>query len=134
MIFAAIAGTATPVLLVMMPGPFGITLLSIVGAMSVVGAVCKLSRWRRGDTIGSVLYAVVGWLGLLMLPALWRDGGVAPAVLWLSGGVLYSLGAVAFTKEWPRVRSTVFGYHEVWHLFTIAAAAAQFSTIWIIAT
>ena len=61
-------------------------------------------------------------------------GGVAAAALWLTGGVLYSVGAVGFAREWPRNRSTVFGYHEVWHVYTVAAAAAQFATIWIIAT
>jgi hypothetical protein len=63
-------------------------------------------------------------LGALVLPALWVRGGVTPAILFVVSGSLYIFGAYWFSRTWPRLRPAVFSYHEVWHVFTVAAAAA----------
>ena len=134
MIFAAIAGSTTPIVLIVMPTGLGIVLLSVVWAVSVVGAVFKFGRWRRGDVIGTALYAAVSGLAALALPALWIRGGVAPAVLYLVSGLIYILGAHGFAKSRPRLRPAVFSYHEVWHVFTVAAAIVHFVAVWSIST
>ena len=128
MIFAAIAGSTTPIVLIVMPSGWGIGLLTIVWTVSVVGAVFKFGHWRRGDTIGSVLYAAVSGLAALALPSLWIRGGVTPAVLYIVSGALW------FSRTWPRLRPSVFSYHEVWHVFTVAAAALHFGAVWVIVT
>ncbi|MCU1395983.1 MAG: hemolysin [Ilumatobacteraceae bacterium] len=134
MIFAAIAGSTTPALLILMPGGLGIALLAAVGVVSMIGALCKVAHWQRGDAVGSALYATVGVMAALAVPAMFHQGGVVAGVLYLSGGALYTMGAFWFAKNRPRLRPSVFSYHEVWHVFTIAAAAAHFGAIWIIAT
>ncbi len=134
MIFAALAGSTTPVVLIVMPSRWGIGLLSVVWSVSVVGAVFKFGRWRGGDRIGTALIPAVSGLAALALPALWVQGGVTPAILYLVSGSLYILGARWFAKTWPRLRPAVFSYHEVWHVFTVAAAAAHFAAVWAIST
>ncbi len=134
MIFAAIAGSATPIALIVMPSGLGVGLLSVVWTVSVVGAVFKFGRWRRGDTIGTALYAAVSALAGLTIPALWVRAGAAPAILCLLSGALYIFGACWFAQTRPRLRPAVFSYHEVWHVFTVAAAAAHFAAVWMIAT
>lgn len=134
MIFAAIAGSTTPILLVVMPSGQGIGLLSVVWTVSIVGAVFKFGHWRRGDAIGTALYAAVSGFAALALPALWVRGGVVPAVLYLVSGSLYIFGARWFAKTWPRLRPAVFSYHEVWHVFTVVAAAVHFAAVWVIVT
>ena len=134
MIFAAMGGSATPVVLIVMPSGWGIALLSVAWAVSIAGAVLKLGHWRHGDTIGTALIPTVSALGALALPALWVRGGVAPAILYVVSGGLYIFGARWFAKTWPRLRPAVFSYHEVWHVFTVAAAAAHFAAVWVIAT
>jgi hemolysin III len=134
MIFAAIAGSTTPIILVVMPSGWGITLLSVVWAAAFVGAVFKFGHWPRGDAIGTALYAGVSALAALALPALWVRGGVEPAILYHVSGFLYIFGARWFSKTWPRLRPDVFSYHEVWHVFTLAAAALHFAAVWWIAT
>lgn len=134
MVFAAIAGSVTPVVLIVMPSGWGYGLLSVVWTVSVVGAVFKFGHWRQGNSIGSALYAAVSGLTALALPALWVRGGATPAVLYLLSGLLYILGARWFAKTWPRLRPAVFSYHEVWHLFTVAAAAVHFAAVWAIST
>jgi hemolysin III len=134
MIFAAMGGSATPIVLIVMPTGLGIGLLSVVWTVAVAGAVFKFGHWRRGNTVGNALIAAVSALGALALPALWVRGGVAPAILYLVSGGLYIFGARWFSKTWPRLRPAVFSYHEVWHVFTVAAAAAHFAAVWTIAT
>ena len=134
MIFAAMGGSATPVVLIVMPSGWGIALLTVAWAVSIAGAVLKLGHWRHGDTIGTALIPTVSALGALALPALWVRGGVAPAILYVVSGGLYIFGAWWFAKTWPRLRPAVFSYHEVWHVFTVAAAAAHFAAVWVIAT
>lgn len=134
MIFAAIAGSTTPIVLIVMPTGLGIGLLTVVWTVAVIGAVFKFGPWRRGDTIGTALYAGVSGLAALALPALWVRGGALPAVLYVVSGTLYIFGARWFSKTWPRLRPSVFSYHEVWHVFTVVAAAAHFGAVWTIST
>ena len=134
MIFAAIAGSTTPIGLIAMPTGLGIGLLAVVWTVSVVGAVFKFGRWSRGDTIGTTLYAAVSGLAALAVPALWIRFGATPAILYLVSGALYIFGARWFSKTWPRLKPAVFSYHEVWHVFTVVAAAAHFGAVWFIAT
>ena len=134
MIFATMGGSATPVLLIVMPSGWGLALLSVIWAVAITGAIFKFGHWQRGDTIGNALIAAVSALGALALPALWIRGGVTPAILFVVSGSLYIFGARWFARTWPRLRPAVFSYHEVWHAFTVAAAAAHFAAVWAIST
>lgn len=133
-IFAAIAGSSTPVVLASLPGTTGLILVGAVWSAALLGAGCKLSRWEGGDRAGSAMYAVTIVLGTVALPWLWARHGVGPAVFLIVGGVVYLVGATGFARQWPTLRPTVFSYHEVWHAFTVIAALSHFIAIWILAT
>ena len=133
-IFAAIAGSSTPIVLVSLPGVTGLVLVGAVWSTALLGASCKLSRWGGGDRAGTALYAVTIGLGAVAVPWLWAREGVGPAAFVVAGGVVYLVGAACFAKRWPTLRPTVFSYHEVWHVFTIIAATAHFTAIWMVAT
>jgi hemolysin III len=133
---AAIAGTSTPICLVAMPRSWGIPLLCVLWAGAIGGALMKsfAFEWRHAEKVGGLMYIGLGWAGLVALPFLWQRAGVLIALGVLGGGVLYTVGAIGFALGRPRLRPAVFGYHEVWHLYTIAAAAVQFVAIWAIVT
>ena len=133
-IFAAIAGSSTPIILAALPGGIGLLLVGAVWSAASIGAACKLSRWGGGDRAGTSMYAVTIVLGALAVPWLWARQGIGPAVLVGVGGVVYLVGAACFARQWPSLRPTVFSYHEVWHVFTVIAAGAQFVAIWMLAT
>ena len=76
----------------------------------------------------------IGWAGVLLFPAVWSRSGLLPVLLLAVGGLLYTVGAIGFGRRWPTLGPKVFSYHEVWHAFTIAAAAAHLAAIWIVAT
>ena len=133
-IFAAIAGSGTPIVVAALPGASGFILIAAVWSAALVGACSKLSRWSGGDRAGTAMYAVTIVLASVAVPWLWARQGIGPAAFVLAGGAVYLVGAVGFAKQWPTLRPTVFSYHEVWHLFTVIAAVAQFIGIWMLAT
>jgi hemolysin III len=132
-IFAAIAGTFTAVTLIAVPTGWAIALLILIWAAAVTGAAVKIAAFASADRIGVVMYITTGWAGLLLIPALW-DHGVLPLALLFAGGVLYTVGAVGFGRQWPTLRPSTFSYHEVWHAMTIAAAGAHMAAVWSMAT
>ena len=134
MIFAAIAGSTTPVVLLTEPGVAGYVLIALVWVVAFAGAVCKMARWHRGDAVGSGFYVAVSILSALTVPALWHTGGARPAVLFVISGLVYVVGVVGFAKNVPTLRPTVFSFHEVWHVCTVIAAGVHFAAVWTIAT
>lgn len=133
-IFAAIAGSSTPILVAALPGANGYALVGAVWTAALLGAAFKLSRWDHGDRAGTAMYAVTILLAATAVPWLWARHGSGPAAFVIAGGVVYLVGAAGFAKRWPTLRPTVFSYHEVWHVLTVIAAVTQFAAIWMLAT
>ncbi|MBA3605642.1 MAG: hemolysin III family protein [Actinomycetota bacterium] len=132
MIYAAIAGTCTPLCLALLDTAAAVPLLAITWTLAAIGVAAKLARSPLGDRVGTAMYIGNGWAGLLLLPALWSRGGILPTVLVIGGGVVYTLGAIGFGRQWPRLRPHVFSYHEVWHVCTLAAASAHLAAVWMV--
>lgn len=133
-IYAAIAGSSTPICLLAMPAHWGIPLLVFIWTGAVLGAVLKLALWQRARLVGGVLYIVLSWVGIIAVPFMWQAFGAGPVVLTVCGGLAYTVGAIGFLRQWPRLKPTVFSYHEVWHAFTVVAACLQLGAVWWLAT
>lgn len=130
MIYVYIAGTYTPVCLLVLRGRAASTvLLLVVWTMAAAGVAQKLLWFRAPRSLSTALYIAMGWVGILALPAL-RDAappGLLPALL--LGGVLYTVGAVVYWSRWPRGVPGRFGFHELWHVFVLAASATHYWAI-----
>lgn len=133
-IFAAIAGTFTSMALVSIRLGWLIPLLVCMWTAAAIGAAVQLTGWRHAGRVGAVMYIASGWAGVLIVPALLRTGGVVPVALLFAGGVLYTAGAFGFSRGWPVLRPATFSYHEVWHVFTVAAAGVHLAALWMLAT
>jgi hemolysin III len=126
MIFVLIAGTYTPVCLLALPPSWWIPLLAVVWSLTAVGVVVKL--WGTGWIMkaSNALYLVLGWLALVALPMFLRTLAAPVLGLMVLGGVLYTLGAIVFYLQRPDPNPMIFGYHEIWHAFTVAAGVSHF--------
>jgi hemolysin III len=129
MIFFLIAGTATPAFLLAVRGIFGLACLIAIWVLTVTAAVIRMVWMSAPEVAAGAIFVGLGWLAGLALPGVWAHAGVAPAVLLLTGGVLYTAGALLYHRRWPDPRPSVFGYHEVFHTFVCAAATCQFIAI-----
>jgi hemolysin III len=133
-IFVLIAGTSTALALTTLPTGLAIALLVATWLAAVTGAAVKLFSFDRAHRFGPVMYIGLGWSGVALLPAIWHGGGAVPLACFIAGGLLYTVGAVGFGRQWPTLRPATFSYHEVWHAFTIAAAGFHFAAITTLAT
>ena len=127
-ILLLIAGTYTPVALLAVDGWVADAVLVVVWTGAGAGLLLNLvwvdaPKWL---TAGVVL--ALGWVGVIALPDLF-DVGIAPAVLVFVGGGLYTLGALAYATRRPDPVPHVFGYHEIFHVLVVLAAAAHFVAI-----
>jgi hemolysin III len=133
MIFLLIAGTASPVFLLAVPGTAGLVCLVVLWSLTAIGIAGHLARMKAPEWLVGGVFIGLGIASAFSVPALWISSGVAPAVLVIAGGVLYITGAVAFHRRSPDPHPSVFGYHEVFHAFVCAAATCHFVAIALIA-
>jgi hemolysin III len=128
-IFLLIAGTATPVFLLCAPAGLGPAALIVMWALTLTAAAIRLVLPATPELAAGALYIGLGCAGGLALPWAWAHSGTASGVLLLAGGLLYIAGALSYHRRRPDPYPSVFGYHEVFHLFVCAAAACQFAAI-----
>jgi hemolysin III len=126
MIFVFIAGTYTAFALVAFSGTARVIGLVAVWAGATLGIVLNLVWIEAPRWLSAVAYLGVGWVGLILIPQFFPALGVGAAVLVIVGGALYSVGALAYATTWPNPFPATLGFHEVFHLLVVAAAASQF--------
>ncbi|MGN6693096.1 MAG: PAQR family membrane homeostasis protein TrhA [Aquihabitans sp.] len=124
MIFILIAGTFTPLAVLGVHGSLKWVALVGVWLGAIGGVAFKIFWLDRFPKLGGAMYIVVGWAGIVILPAMWHRPGTL--VLVAIGGVLYTLGAILFALHRPVLSERWFGYHEVWHAFGVAAGVVLF--------
>jgi hemolysin III len=129
MIFLLIAGTYTPFALLVLHGQLADAVLAVVWIGALAGAVVEMVWVESPKWVHVLVYLSLGWVAVVAFPALLSAMGLAGALLLAAGGALYTAGAVVYATQRPDPNPAVFGYHEVFHLFVIAAAAIHFTTI-----
>jgi hemolysin III len=128
-IFVVIAATYTPLAFNMFSGWWRVGILSAVWGVAFVGVVAavtavQLRRWARAG-----LYVGMGWIALAAVGQISETFPWPAIALLITGGVLYSAGAVLYAGRWPDLWPRIFGYHEAFHLLTIAAAVVFYAVI-----
>jgi hemolysin III len=125
MIFLFIAGTYTPFALMAVDEPTGYWILAGVWAAAIGGVILKLTWPTAPRWVGVPLYIGLGWVAVFILTDILHIAGVASLVLLAVGGVLYTVGGVAYGIKKPNPWPGTFGYHEVFHAMTIVAATCH---------
>jgi hemolysin III len=129
MIFFLIAGTYTPFALLALHGALATAILIVVWIGAIAGAIVEMVWIDHPKWASVLIYMSLGWVAAVAFPELWSGIGVAGALLIAAGGLLYTVGAVVYATQRPNPSPAIFGYHEVFHLFVIAAAIAHFTAI-----
>ena len=128
MIFVLIAGSYTPVCLIVLGGKLGYTLLTVVWSIAVVGMLIKAFWVTCTKWFSSIIYIAMGWVCVFVFGQLWNSLPKA-AFLWLlAGGVIYTIGGVIYALKLPIFNSkhTHFGSHEIFHLFCMGGSICHF--------
>ena len=129
MIFLLIAGTFTPFALLVTRGPLANALLIVVWGAALAGIVVELIWIDAPNWLAAIVYVAVGLIGAVAYPEIVSKAGLGAGILIAAGGALYITGAVIYARRAPRPDPAVFGYHEIFHVLVIAAAAAHFAAV-----
>lgn len=137
MIYILIAGTYTPVCLLLLPERLGLMLLTAVWALATVGTAQKVVWMSAPTWTSTALYLGMGWIAVLVVEPLLAAAPTAFFLWLLAGGLFYSLGAVVYALKWPSKvkgdRNRAWASHEIWHLFVMAGSFTHYWAILVYA-
>ena len=128
MIFILIAGSYTPICLLVLGGRTGLILLAIVWAFAIAGILIKSFWVFCPKWVSSVLYIGMGWTCVLAFTQLLNSLSPAAFGWLLAGGIIYTVGGVIYALKLPifNNKHKYFGSHEIFHLFVMAGSACHF--------
>ena len=128
-IYLLIAGTYTPVGLLVLDGTLQWVVLGIVWIGAAAAILTKVCWVHAPRPLSVVLAIALGWVGVLAIPQLADKAGTAAVALLAAGGIAYTAGAIVYARRRPDPIPDVFGYHEVFHALTLVALACQYVAI-----
>jgi hemolysin III len=124
-IFLAISGTGVALGLLGLDGWPSVTLVTVSLVGAVAGITAEWLPFAPPRGFSNTVYLTMGWLPVVLLPWLWATSGPATVALLLLGGAMYTVGAVIVGLRRPDLAPGWFGYHELFHVLVIAAAATH---------
>ena len=128
MIFVLIAGSYTPVCMIILGGRIGYTLLALVWGIAVAGIIIKGLWITCPKWFSSIIYIAMGWTFLPVFTQLWTDLPHAAFGWLLAGGIIYTIGGVIYALKLPVFNALhkYFGSHEIFHLFVMGGSVCHF--------
>lgn len=133
MISVLIAGSYTPICLLVLGGKTGILLLSIVWGIALIGILIKAFWVYCPKWVSSVLYIGMGWTCVLAFTQILNSMSPAAFGWLLAGGIIYTVGGVIYALKLPifNSRHKYFGSHEIFHLFVMGGSACHFVVMYV---
>ena len=129
MIYVLIAGTYTPVALLVLDGTLRTVVLAIAWGGAAAGIVLKLAWIGAPRWVSAGTYLALGWVAVVCANDLLAGVGLVGSLLFVVGGLLYTVGAVVYARRRPDPVPRVFGFHEVFHALVALALVAHYAAI-----
>ena len=126
MIYVLVAGSWTPLAAVVLDGRWRVTVLAVVWGLAMFGIAQKVFIPQMPLWFSIAIQTTMGYFALVPLVELMGRLSPAAIALMFTSGALYTIGLVLFALRRPRLLPRVFSYHEVFHVFVIAASALHF--------
>ena len=128
-IFLIIAGTYTPLAVLLLPPDTARTLLLIVWSGALVGLLARIFWLGAPRWVYVPIYLALGWVAVGYFPLFWRTGG--PTIVWLIavGGLAYTVGAIVYGLKRPNPSPRWFGFHEIFHVLTVVGYGCHFVAV-----
>lgn len=131
-IFLLIAGTYTPLSIMLLEARTAGIVLGIVWTGAIVGTLIHVLHINAPRWFQTLLYVALGWVAVWFLPHFWDSGGPAVVILLLAGGLAYTVGAVFYAMRWPNPWPKYFGFHEFFHVGTVVGYVCQSVAVWLV--
>jgi len=123
-----IAGSLTPLAVVLLEGNARRTILIVVWAGALAGMLARVFWLGAPRWFYTPLYVALGWVAVWQMPAFWHATPQGPTIVWLiaAGGLAYTIGAVVYGTRWPNPSPRWFGFHEVFHSLTVVGFVCHY--------
>ena len=128
-VYLLIAGTYTPVSLLVLSGAWRPVVLTIVWAGAAAAIILKFVWVHAPKWLAAAIGLALGWVAVVALPQLIIHLDPAAVTLLVVGGLAYTAGAIVYARRRPDPAPAVFGYHELFHALTIVGVACQYVAI-----
>ena len=128
MIVVFTAATFTPIAAAI-GTPWSRTVLLIAWGGALLAICLQLIPVSIPKSVAVIPYLALGWLGVTLVPGSLSHLGIASPLLLFLGGALYTVGAIIYARRRPDPRPAVFGYHEIFHAFVVAAAYLHYGAV-----
>jgi len=130
MIYVLIAGTYTPICLLVLDGSWKWGLFTTIWSLAIIGIIKKMLWMNAPRWLSTLFYLAMGWLAVITFPTL-IDKLPMAFMIWIGiGGFAYTFGAIIYGIQKPNPIPEWFGHHEIWHLFVLAGTASHFWAIY----
>lgn len=130
MIYVLIAGTYTPVCLLVLDGGLKWGLFTTIWGLAVAGIIKKFLWMNAPRWLSTAFYLGMGWMAIFIFPTM-MEKLPAGFIAWIAaGGLIYSIGAIIYGLKKPNPMPEIFGYHEIWHLFVLGGTFSHFWAIY----
>src|SRR5205807_7127547 len=128
-VYLLIAGTYTPVSLLVLPGAWRPAILTMAWAGALAAVVLKVVWVAAPKWLAAAIGIALGWVAVIALPQLVTRLNPAGVILLVVGGFAYTAGAIVYARRRPDPVPHVFGYHELFHALTVVAVICQYVAI-----
>jgi hemolysin III len=128
-IFGLIAGTYTPFGLLVLQGAWQISILAIVWSGALAAILLKFVWVAAPRWLAAAIGLALGWIGVAIFPQIVARAGLLASLLVFAGGLCYTVGALVYAWRKPDPRPAIFGYHELFHAFVLAAVGFQYAAV-----
>lgn len=125
-IFLIIAGTYTPLTVLLLEGTQRVVVLCLVWGGAILGVIFRVLWVGAPRWLYTPLYVALGWVAVGYIKPFYENGGALVMILIAVGGLCYTVGAVIYGTKWPRGSERYFGFHEIFHALTIAGFLCHF--------
>lgn len=125
-IFLIIAGTYTPLTVLLLEGTQRTVVLCLVWGGAILGVIFRVLWVGAPRWLYTPLYVALGWVAVGYVKPFYEAGGLLVVILVAAGGLCYTVGAIIYGTKWPRGSERYFGFHEIFHALTIAGFVCHF--------
>lgn len=129
MIYAVIAGTYTPLSVIVLDGKWRLWVLVGIWGFGLAGIIKKIFWLNAPRWFSTVLYLLMGWISILIIPHIWSLVPLGFHIWIMVGGLFYTIGAIVYIFEKPNLASWL-DFHELWHIFVMGGAFSHFWAIY----
>jgi hemolysin III len=126
MIFVLIAGTYTPICLITLEGRLRWIFFIVIWSLAALGILFKMLWFNAPRWLSTLFYILMGWLSIFLISPISSKMAFG-GIIWLAlGGIVYTLGGIIYATKWPKIKSTLFGFHEIFHLFVLGGTFCHY--------